>query len=266
MLRTQSPYRNCTLLLWTQAFFVVAVQRPPIDVIVITDDALRMRYPGGKGKCYQRLINLMPPHQTYIESHLGGGAVMRNKKAAPRSIGLDLDAKVIEQWRAEQAEMCELHQVDAVEFLNNFAFTGDELVYVDPPYVPETRRRAKVYRCDYTKDDHVQLLQCLVALPCKVMISGYDSELYNRKLVGWRKVSFPAKTHVDVREEVVWMNYESSTRLHDSRYLGETFRDRQTIQRRQARLRSRIDSMDALERHELLQWMQEHYGNAEEVA
>lgn len=55
-------------------------------------------------------------------------------------------------------------------------------------------------------------------------------------------------------------------RLHDSRYMGETFRDRQTIQRRQARLRSRIQSLDPVERHDLLEWMQEHYGNAEEVA
>ena len=191
---------------------------------------------------------------------------MRNKKAAQRSIGLDLDATVIERWRAEQVGTCELHQVDAVAFLEAFTYTGNELVYVDPPYVPQTRRRAKVYRCDYTEEDHVQLLTCLAALPCKVMISGYDSELYNRELAGWRKVSFPAKTHVDVREEVVWMNYEPSSRLHDSRYLGETFRDRQTIQRRQARLRSRIDSMNALERHELLQWMQENYGTAEEAA
>ncbi|MBJ2260006.1 DNA adenine methylase [Pseudomonas psychrophila] len=221
-----------------------------------------MRYPGGKGKCYQRLINLMPPHQTYIESHLGGGAVMRHKKAAQRSIGLDLDATVIERWRTEQAGTCELHHVDATAFLKTFAFTGDELVYVDPPYMPETRRRAKVYRCDYTEDDHAHLLNCLVTLPCNVMISGYGSELYNRLLAGWRKVSFPAKTHADVREEVVWMNYEPTSRLHDSRYLGETFRDRQTIQRRQARLRSRIDSMNELERHELLQWMQENYGTA----
>ena len=48
--------------------------------------------------------------------------------------------------------------------------------------------------------------------------------------------------------------------------MGETFRDRQTIQRRQARLRSRIDSMDAAERNDLLQWMQEAYGHAEEAA
>lgn len=225
-----------------------------------------MRYPGGKGKCYQRLINLMPQHQTYIESHLGGGAVMRNKMTAQRNIGLDLDAKIIQQWQAELSGICELYQVDAVTFLEAYSFEGQELVYVDPPYVPETRRRARVYRYDYSKEDHIRLLQCLVSLPCNVMISGYDSDLYNRELDGWRKVSFPAKTHVDVREETVWMNFEPPSHLHDSRYLGETFRERQTIQRRQARLRNRIQNLAPLERHELLQWMQKHYGNAEESA
>jgi len=32
-----------------------------------------MRYLGGKGKTYQRIINLMPPRRVYIETHLGGG-------------------------------------------------------------------------------------------------------------------------------------------------------------------------------------------------
>lgn len=225
-----------------------------------------MRYPGGKGKCYQRLINLMPPHQTYIESHLGGGAVMRNKKAAQRNIGLDLDATVIELWKTQFPRLCELYQVDAVAFLESYTYDGQELVYVDPPYVPETRRRAKIYRCDYTESQHIRLLKCLLTLPCKVMLSGYDCELYNRELSGWHKVSFPAKTHVEMRDETVWMNFEPPVRLHDSRYMGETFRDRQTIQRRQARLRSRIQNLDPVERHDLLEWMQEHYGNAEEVA
>jgi site-specific DNA-adenine methylase len=58
-----------------------------------------MRYPGGKGKCYQRLINLMPVHETYIETHLGGGAVMRNKRPAARNIGIDIDQQVIDVWR-----------------------------------------------------------------------------------------------------------------------------------------------------------------------
>ena len=225
-----------------------------------------MRYPGGKGKCYQRLINLMPPHQTYIESHLGGGAIMRNKKAALRNIGLDIDAKVIDLWRSKHPEICELYQVDAVSFLESYLFEGHELVYVDPPYLESTRRRAKVYRCDYSEEDHLRLLRCVVRLPCQVMLSGYDSDLYNRELAGWRKVSFPAKTHVGMRDETVWMNFAPPSCLHDSRYLGETFRERQTIQRRQSRLRSRINELDPIERHELLLWMKEQYANAEEAA
>ena len=63
-----------------------------------------MRYPGGKGKCFQRLINLMPEHATYIETHLGGGAVMRHKRPAQRNIGIDVDAQVIDAWRALGSE------------------------------------------------------------------------------------------------------------------------------------------------------------------
>lgn len=225
-----------------------------------------MRYPGGKGKCYQRLINLMPPHHTYIESHLGGGAVMRNKKPAARSIGIDLDPKVISRWQMELPAACELVEADALAFLQDYDFQGDELVYVDPPYVPETRRRDRVYTCDYTLNDHLRLLNMLVGLPCKVMLSGYDNELYNTRLAEWRKVSFLAKTHTDVREECVWLNFEAQQQLHDTRYLGNTFRDRQTIQRRQDRLRSRIDRMDPVERNDLLLWMHEAYGSPEEVA
>jgi len=55
-----------------------------------------MKYPGGKGQTFQKSINLMPPHDVYIETHLGGGAVIRNKKPARRNIGLEIDPKVIE--------------------------------------------------------------------------------------------------------------------------------------------------------------------------
>jgi DNA adenine methylase len=72
---------------------------PVLDTIVVSDDACEMRYPGGKGKCYQRLINLMPVHEVYIESHLGGGAVFRRKRAAARSIGIERDSAVVRHWQ-----------------------------------------------------------------------------------------------------------------------------------------------------------------------
>ena len=33
---------------------------------------------------WQALVALMPPHAVYIETHLGGGAVMKRKPAALR--------------------------------------------------------------------------------------------------------------------------------------------------------------------------------------
>jgi DNA adenine methylase len=42
------------------------------------------------GLC-QAIIALMPPHDTYIESHLGGGAIMKRKPPALRNIGIDLN-------------------------------------------------------------------------------------------------------------------------------------------------------------------------------
>jgi DNA adenine methylase len=220
-----------------------------------------MRYPGGKGKCFQHLINMMPPHGTYIESHLGGGAVLRNKAAAKHSIGIDKDPRVIAAWRDRYPNLCELVQGDSVEFLCQRSFNGNELIYADPPYLHTTRRGSRLYSCEYTTEDHEQLLGVLARLPCMVMLSGYDSELYNDMLIGWRKETFFAKSHTDVREEHVWLNFPPPRRLHDSGYVGSTFRERQQIKRRQLRLRGRIQSMNAPERNELLQWLYEMYEN-----
>lgn len=222
-----------------------------------------MNYPGGKGKCYQRLINLMPPHTTYIETHLGGGAVLRHKLPAQHNIGIDADALVIEQWRRLHPDLCTLVHGDAVSFLENYPFTGEELVYADPPYLPSVRRRAKIYRHEYSDSDHERLLEVLTALPCKVMLSGYDSLKYRKHLAGWRMVTFPAKTHVDVRTECVWMNFAPATALHDGAHLGNSFRERQTIKRRHERTLERFERMDPVERHHLLQLLNKHFGGTQ---
>lgn len=225
-----------------------------------------MRYPGGKGKCFQHLINLMPPHETYIESHLGGGAVLRNKQPAKRSIGIDRDPKVVEHWRQEFDGYCELVEADAVAYMDAFPFSGNELVYADPPYLPETRRQKRIYAYEYDRADHETLLSTLRNLPCHVMVSGYDSQLYNDMLSGWRRVTFSAKTQVDVREECVWLNFQPCQSLHDTRYLGSNYRERQTVKRRQERLQARIGRMSAVERHELIVWLNKTYGETGERA
>jgi DNA adenine methylase len=219
-----------------------------------------VRYPGGKGTCYRRLINLMPPHRVYIESHLGGGACMRYKKPAEINIGIDADARVIESWRAERPNVCRLVHTDAVTYLARYPFIGNELVYCDPPYLPSVRRRARVYRCDYTDEGHRELLEGLKTLPCMVMISGYDNSLYAQHLAGWRHIKFKAMTHAGPAIESVWMNYQAPADLHDPSFIGDTFRQRQNIQRKHQRLFRRFELMEGSQRRHLLSALQRRFG------
>jgi hypothetical protein len=66
------------------------------------------------------------------------------------------------------------------------------------------------------------------------MISGYDNEVYGRMLHGWRHQTFWGTSHTGRREESVWMNYPAGE-LHDTRFLGADYRERQSIQRKRTR-------------------------------
>ncbi|MBE7444415.1 MAG: DNA adenine methylase [Planctomycetia bacterium] len=212
-----------------------------------------MNYQGGKGGVFQKLINLMPPHEVYIETHLGGGAVIRNKRAARSNIGIEIDPAVIEKWTNLQPIGFELVHDDAINYLRNYRFTGKELVYCDPPYLRETRKkRERLYRYDYSREQHRELLEVLKSLSCMVMVSGYESALYKESLTGWQTHSFRAVCHHGVATEWVWMNYSTPGELHDYRYLGNTFRERERIKRRYKRWVARLECMPVLERQALL--------------
>ncbi|MBV7693462.1 DNA adenine methylase [Limnobaculum sp. M2-1] len=185
---------------------------------------------------------------------------MRNKLPANRNIGIDLDQQVINLWHGNNEVSCELIQDDAVAYLSLFPYQGNELIYADPPYVQSTRKRSKIYRHEYTDDNHRQLLQLLVTLPCMVMVSGYENSIYDEMLSGWRCERFNAKTHTGVREECVWMNFDVPDRLHDARYMGSNYRERQTLIRRRTRLYERIERMELTERNELIHWLNAKYG------
>ena len=49
------------------------------------------------------IIALMPVHSVYLESHLGGDAILKRKPAAQRNIGIDADAAAIAQLRCDYA-------------------------------------------------------------------------------------------------------------------------------------------------------------------
>lgn len=215
-------------------------------------DGSAMSYPGGKGRTYQRIISMMPPHATYIETHLGGGSILRHKRAARRSIGIDLDADVIALWSALDMPGVELVHDCAARFLTRFAFQGDELVYADPPYWPDARRRTRCYRHDYSCEQHRDLLAILVSLPCRVMISGYANSLYDDALTSWTRQGLVNQTQAGPVNEVLWMNFAPDHRLHDYSYVGDDFRERERIKRVRRTQVERLRRAPPLERAAML--------------
>jgi len=217
-----------------------------------------MEYPGGKGSLYQQIINLIPPHQVYIESHLGGGAILRHKRPARQNIGLDLDPAVLEQVRYHLAKndgaAVELINADATTWLKAYNFQSNEFVYADPPYLLASRRQHRqLYRYEYTRQQHVELLDILTAIPCQVMVSGYWSELYAEKLAGWHTANFEVRTRGGSwATEYLWMNYPPPTQLHDYSFLGSDYRERERIKRKKARWVKRLNQTDLLERQAIL--------------
>ena len=187
---------------------------------------------------------------------------MRHKRPAIRQVGIELDPAVVELWRRRWPDACEIVHGDAIEVLPDLPLDADTVIYADPPYHPDTRRRSRVYRCDYNLLDHERLLDCLTALPCKVMISGYASPLYARRLDGWSLYQFQARTRVDTREECVWFNFPKPHILHDDRYLGDGFREREVIRRRQNRLRRRVEMLPSAEQRSLQKWLEDQLGKA----
>ena len=196
------------------------------------------------GLC-QPIIALMPPHDTYIETHLGGGAIMQRKPAARHSIGIDRDARALERFACDYP-VEKIHGC-AHQFLATYPFTGRELVYSDPPYLTATRTSSRRYRYDYTARDHVELLALLTGLPCPVILSGYPSAVYDEHLGAWQTLELQVMNQAGVRTEKLWFNF-TPERLFWARGAGKNFTDRQRIKRKADNWARRYQAMPPAER------------------
>ena len=219
-----------------------------------------MNYPGGKGLSFQKFINLMPPHDVYIETHLGGGSIIRKKRPAKRNIAIELNPDVIKKWNETEQFDFELIHNDALSFLSQYKFKGNELLYCDPPYLRATRRsQKKIYKYDYTIEQHIEFLEFIKSLPCQVMISGYHSDLYESALSDWHVHTFQTTIRQKEATEWIWMNYKPPVELHDYRYLGSDYRERYRLKEKVKRWTKRLEGMPVLEQQALMHAMQTMY-------
>ncbi len=212
----------------------------------------KMNYLGSKAAsgAYQAIIAAMPPHDTYIETHLGSGAIMKHKPLAVRSIGIDIDSEAILRFGSMPG--VELHQGDAVSFLRQFDYktAGRVLIYADPPYLHSTRTSRKRYRFEYNEKDHILLLSVLrdlAAIGVCVLLSGYPSKLYDDLLPDWRTVEFQVMSRGGVRTEKLWLSFKGDS-SHWATFAGNNFTDRQRIKRKAQRWAENYRMLPAAER------------------
>lgn len=100
----------------------------------------------------------------------------------------------------------------AIELIDKYS-REDVCMYVDPPYLLSTRTR-KQYTVEMEDRDHEELLDILNQSKAKVLLSGYDSDLYNKNLSNWERVEFAATAEKGLpRTEVLWMNYQPKKQL-----------------------------------------------------
>jgi hypothetical protein len=249
-----------------------------------------MSYPGGKAMegTYQRIINLIPPHDVFVEPFAGSAAIARLKRPARRTILIDLDPRATDALRAVGSRLpattgrngdrvpaqtpasdralprlptnTQVVEADGIAWLE---YQPDRVmsswfVYADPPYLPETCKSRCPYRFGMGTKEHLRLLEVLKELPCPVMISGRWSRLYAEQLGGWASHTWYAMNRGgSTGEETIWMNYAEPTALHDYRYLGRDYRQRENLARRRRRWVARLQRMDTLQRQMLLMAMQE---------
>lgn len=207
---------------------------------------------------FQNIIAMMPPHDTYIETHLGGGTVMKKKPPAVNNIGIDIDPEAL--FNFDCAYPVHLVNCCAHHFLTRYDYTGTELIYCDPPYLAETRTSRRKYRFEYTKQDHVTLLELLKSLPCHIILSGYPSLLYDDLLGDWRSIELQAMTRGGPRTEKLWFNYDID-RTYWASYAGKNFTDRQRIKRKAQRWGQKYRALPNAERLAVLAAIMEEEGS-----
>lgn len=100
----------------------------------------------------------------------------------------------------------------------------DALLYLDPPYVLETRS-GSIFRHEMTDAEHHALLEGVRQLTGMVIISGYPHPLYDAVLVDWQRHERAARTDGSAGHatEVVWINPACAAALDRERAQRDMF-------------------------------------------
>jgi site-specific DNA-adenine methylase len=190
------------------------------------------------------LVNRLPKSKNYYSLFYGSGGLEKSIYTA--------DAKFI---CAERNPDCKKHEtsmtatieyLDYKDLIEENVFTPDDFVFADPPYMFSTRRAGKkYYKFEFNLEDHKGFLRRMLSLPCRVMITHPECDLYNEYLKGWKRVDLKYMTQQGWFTDSVYMNYEpENIELLNYDCLGKDFTDRQRIKRQRKNIINKFKNLD----------------------
>lgn len=113
----------------------------------------------------------------------------------------------------KRLSMVQIENSDFRKIIKNYD-RETTLFYLDPPYIHEKRGKDH-YQNEMTDEDHEELVELLLKIKGKAILSGYDNEIYRRlEEAGWQKKTFgymmPASRSVKGSRrtviEVIWFS------------------------------------------------------------
>lgn len=115
--------------------------------------------------------------------------------------------------------MVQIEHRPALEVIRRFDYQN-VFMYLDPPYLLSTRT-AKQYKHKMTDEEHEELLKIITQSKAKIMISGYESKMYDDYLKEWTRMEFRGTAeHAGIRTEIVWMNYKPDGQINIAEFLN----------------------------------------------
>ncbi|WP_094603440.1 hypothetical protein SPSIL_014920 [Sporomusa silvacetica DSM 10669] len=106
----------------------------------------------------------------------------------------------------ERVKMAQIENMNAIELIEMYN-RENTLLYIDPPYLRNTRTQLH-YKHEFAgTEEHKELLRLCKKHKGTVIISSYDNELYNSELDGWEKRSMRVATNNGgSAEEVIYLS------------------------------------------------------------
>ncbi len=106
----------------------------------------------------------------------------------------------------------QIENIDAIELIKRYD-SNDTLIYCDPPYLPELRK-SNLYKHEFSFEQHKELLEVIKKSSAKIILSGYDNELYNFELKDWSSAELETTAQMGLkRTEKIWCNFPITEQL-----------------------------------------------------